>query len=225
MIFGSSVIENLGQKPPIFGFIEFNIAKPPVSLQTNNKNRKTEFKEFVKNFVKKSGFLLSGDIKIQIEWYVYEQKRYETDKSADVDNIIKPLLDALCGSSGVMIDDNQVQSVTCSWVDSYEQGSEQLKVTIRFSPDEFVLKEGLVFIHMGNQICMPINENTPTSFQIDLLKSLQMTILERNNFLDKGIDYYQAKLFMSVQRVFHKSRLSDFDIKELENKLAELEQS
>ena len=52
-----------------------------------------------------------------IEWTVHEQDRYESDAAPDVDNILKPLLDGLCGPEGVLIDDCQVQAVDCRWID------------------------------------------------------------------------------------------------------------
>jgi len=81
----------LGTKPPEFGSIEFDIDMAPVSLQAKSQ-RKSNLKAFVTSIVEQAGFLLSGDVKVQIEWSVHEQKRYETNASADTDNVIKPLL-------------------------------------------------------------------------------------------------------------------------------------
>lgn len=105
-------------------------------------DRRSEFKEFVVEELKSVSFLLSGDVKISIEWYSHEQKRYETTASTDIDNIIKPLLDSLCGPDGIMIDDNQVQSIDCNWFDYDDIENEKLVVVVEFSPSEFVLKEG-----------------------------------------------------------------------------------
>jgi hypothetical protein len=38
--------------------------------------------------------LLSGDVQVGIEWTLHEEARYEQDAAPDVDNILKPLLDA-----------------------------------------------------------------------------------------------------------------------------------
>ena len=197
----------------------------PVSLQARSLRRKSDFKAFVTSIVEQAGFLLSGDVKVQIEWYVHEQKRYETDASADTDNVIKPLLDALCGPAGIMIDDNQVQSVTCSWLDSYEYDCEKINITVTYSPDEFVSKEGLAFINMGNHICMPINETLSPDHQNIILNRVLGMIKSRDEYVKNGIDYYQAKIEMSVQRVFHKTRLKEFTIIDLEDKLESLKKS
>ncbi|MCI5130534.1 MAG: RusA family crossover junction endodeoxyribonuclease [Candidatus Electrothrix sp. EH2] len=75
------------------------------------------------------------------------KKRYETDTSADIDNIIKPLLDSLCGPSGILIDDNQVQCVTCYWLDTSDYESEKINISIDYIDDEYISKEGLIFIN------------------------------------------------------------------------------
>jgi len=51
------------------------------------------------------GYLPLGDVKVSIEWTLHEQDPYESDAAPDVDNILKPLLDVLCGPDGILIDD------------------------------------------------------------------------------------------------------------------------
>ena len=92
-------------------------------------------------------------------------------------------------------------------------------------PDEFVSKDGLAFINMGNQLCMPINETISSDHQSTILSHVHKMISARDEFVKRGIDYYQAKMVMSVQRVFHKARLNEFTIIDLEDKLADLKQS
>jgi Holliday junction resolvase RusA-like endonuclease len=136
-----------GKKPPQCGHIKFEVDKSPVSLQAK-PNKKNDLKKFIYRLLKDAEYFLTGDVKIEIEWHVHEQKRYEADTSADIDNIIKPLLDSLCGPSGILIDDNQVQCVTCSWLDVYDFESEKIYISINYLDDEFIAKEGLIFINV-----------------------------------------------------------------------------
>ena len=122
----------LTDSPPESGKIEFSIERAPVSLQAKGK-RKREFKKQVAARVEKAGFLLSGDVRVHMQWHVHEEKRYETSTSADIDNIIKPLLDAICGPKGILIDDNQVQSIQCFWVDSYVYDREKIDIRIKYT--------------------------------------------------------------------------------------------
>nr|CBX29263.1 hypothetical protein N47_J02440 [uncultured Desulfobacterium sp.] len=200
--------------PPESGEIEFSIERPPVSLQSNG-DRKREFKEHVAAKVEKVGFLLSGDVSVRIQWNVHEQKRYENNTSADVDNIVKPLLDAICGPNGILIDDNQVQAIECFWIDSYEYNWEQIDIRIKFMPDEYLPKNGLAFVCMDKNICIPFLKNRRPEEQVLFISAQERKLALRDEMMKNGMSYYESKDVMSVQRFFHKSRLQGFDIEDL----------
>lgn len=202
-----------GERPSEDGRFSFEIKRPPVSLQAKSDKR-SEFKEFVVEQLKSVSFLLSGDVKISIEWYTHEQKRCETTASADIDNIIKPLLDSLCGPNGIMIDDNQVQSIGCNWFDYDDPENEKLVVVVEFSPSDFVLKEGLFFVNVHQHLYMPLWESLDKKAQKLMAESFVKMLEIREQMVAAGVDYYQAKAVMSVQRVFHKGRLDGFVLKD-----------
>lgn len=83
--------------------IEFTFEGPPLSLQSKNKTRKRAYKQSVENAAKQilpAGFNpLTQDLEIKITYY------YEGD-TPDIDNIIKPIQDALIGV--VYVDDQQI---------------------------------------------------------------------------------------------------------------------
>jgi crossover junction endodeoxyribonuclease RusA len=82
---------------------EFIIEGPPVSLQTRNRARLQQWKTDVATEARRNwpaGDLATADkVKFSVTYY------HEND-SPDVDNIIKPIQDALVGI--VYVDDNQV---------------------------------------------------------------------------------------------------------------------
>lgn len=86
---------------------EFIIEGPPVSAQTRNRENLRRWKEKVKdiaiNHWDLSNLPSNDQLKITITYY------YETD-SPDVDNIIKPIQDALIGV--VFQDDRQITDTT-----------------------------------------------------------------------------------------------------------------
>ncbi|HAS6887689.1 TPA: RusA family crossover junction endodeoxyribonuclease, partial [Vibrio parahaemolyticus] len=145
-----------------------------------------------------------------------EQKRYETSTSADIDNIIKPLLDAFCGPEGIMIDDNQVQSVTCNWIDYHNTEKERLVVTVKYIPDDIVIKEGLFFVDVGDNLYMPLFDYLTPEIKKLMLSMYEKMVDARNQMMEAGLDYYSTKGIMSVQRVFHKGRLEGFVLKSKE---------
>lgn len=83
--------------------IEFTFEGPPLSLQSKSKIRKSAYKTRVGTAAQNAlpaGFtLVTGDLRIVITYY------YE-GTTPDIDNIIKPIQDALIGI--IYADDNQI---------------------------------------------------------------------------------------------------------------------
>ncbi|MHA7862980.1 RusA family crossover junction endodeoxyribonuclease [Flagellimonas marinaquae] len=102
--------EKYTDRPPEFGELTLSFSLQPVSLQSSSRK-----KEFIKNEIRKTTsklkYLLSGDVKVEIQWILHEQERYESGESPDIDNIIKPILDGISGPNGILIDDCQVQTI------------------------------------------------------------------------------------------------------------------
>lgn len=198
------------ERPPASGNIEFEIPFGPVSLQAESR-RKAAARENFRRSLPNTKFLLSGDVKIDIEWLVHERARYESDVAPDIDNILKPLMDVLCGPDGILIDDNQVQSLTCSWID-WTTDNQHLRLHIGFDPDAFVSKDGLTFVEFEKCLCMPMNKNASSESLRLLTKTLKAQFDARNTLQRQGLNYYEAKNVMSIQRVFHKSRVCRFEV-------------
>ncbi|MBM3713670.1 MAG: RusA family crossover junction endodeoxyribonuclease [Actinobacteria bacterium] len=207
----------LDKLPPENGEIVLHIEKQPVSVNSKNGLRKNDLKVFIKNIVSETEYYLSGDVKIEIEWYVSEQTRYESVSALDVDNIIKPLLDAISGVEGILIDDNQVQNISCSWVDIDPIESEYLIIRIRFIPREHIEKKGIYFIEYNKGFCFPLWENDPIGITKMRIETNEKLLKYRYELETKGFPYSKAKHMMPMQRVFHRSRLSEFSIVTLED--------
>jgi Holliday junction resolvase RusA-like endonuclease len=197
------------------GHVVLRLPIKPVSLQSNRKKKEVVTSE-IQSITSKFSFILVGDVKIDVEWQIHEKERYESDSSADVDNILKPILDALSGSKGVLIDDCQVQAVSCHWID-WNRDDQQITIRIKmFDSDEWLLRDGIVFAHMGKGLCYPIVINRgDAQWALNILESLENQIVRREELLEQGFDYYAARGIMSVQRVFHISRVQEFDVIEL----------
>lgn len=197
------------------GEVELRLFVEPVSSQAN-RGRKDIITSAIHNVTSRYEFVVTNDVKVEIEWYVHQQARYELDSSADVDNIIKPILDALCGPEGILVDDCQVQSVCCSWLDSYS-GNQQVIVRVRLlDRDGWMVKDTLAFVHMGKGLCCPIliGEYSPES-TLSMIERLEKMIGTRDQLLSQNRDYYDALNVMPIQRVFHISRVQDFPVVQL----------
>ena len=86
---------------------EFVVDGPPVSQQTKNKIGLGQWKNSVRNAATKRweiGTPFSGDVLVSITYFYI-------DSPPDVDNMTKPILDALKGL--IYIDDRQVSDLVC----------------------------------------------------------------------------------------------------------------
>lgn len=85
-----------------------------VSAQSQSA-RKRELVDAIQVELSQFKWLISGSVQIEFAWYLHGVERQETDKVGDIDNITKPILDALTGPKGILIDDAQIGSVHTFW--------------------------------------------------------------------------------------------------------------
>jgi len=208
-------------KPPEFGVLEFSVVTEPVSLQAKKK-KKQKLKNVIHQVIKGVKYYLSGEVQIEIEWLVHERERYETDSSPDIDNIVKPMLDALSGQHGILIDDCQVQAVSCNWID-WTQSDQQINFRIKYLSDEWILKDSLFFVDFGNNLCFPVHSNWTKGAIVTILDAVEDMLLARQEIEQKSEDYYAAKQIMPIQRLFHRTRLEGQYIVKKDEYLSSLE--
>src|SRR3954463_14024538 len=145
-------------EPPEHGLIQFEVSAAPVSFQAS-ATKKAGIVSAARAIVAPCEYLLSGDVKLALTWHISERARYEMDSSADVDNIVKPILDAISGPDGILIADCQVQELTCYWVGGYaDPEEERIEIEMKFFPDEYQRKAGLLFLNVEKGLYFPIHD-------------------------------------------------------------------
>jgi len=207
------------------GEIELCFPIKPVSGTSNPKIKKA-FIDKIQQVTSAYNFILSGDVKIEIEWRIHERQRYEFPSSPDLDNILKPIVDALSGPQGLLIDDCQVQTVTCYWIDHFNLNEEEITVRIRLmTADDGLLKDKLFFVLMESKtesemgtkteskLCYPISfsgiDSQPAlEAMVGLLESVQQRLTLRDELLELNIEYYSAQTIMPSQQFFHIQRIN-----------------
>ncbi|MCU0286512.1 MAG: RusA family crossover junction endodeoxyribonuclease [Acidobacteria bacterium] len=192
-----------------------------VSSQAGKK-KKDPIIQTIRSLTSKVKYLLSSDVSLRITWFINEDERIESDKSADIDNIIKPILDAFCGRNGIIIDDCQIQSICSHWEDRYAE-SEHFQIEISYEPDAFFLKEKISFVQLQKALCMPFYKDVRSDELKMLLEIFEKQLKFRDELLAKGVNYFSARSVMSIQRLFHKSRLKGFEVVKLEDLKASIE--
>jgi len=200
------VTTNELNRPSEFGSMTFSIKVKPVSSQAG-RAKKDMVTDAIRAVTKPVKYLLSSDVSVEIVWFINEDERYESDASADVDNIIKPILDALSGPDGIIINDEE----------------EYIEITIKYEPDAWYQKDSIIFVQLHKALCMPVCSKLPPVQLKILLDTFETQINARERFLVMGENYYIARTVMSIQRLYHKTRITDFKIVTLEDLRVKME--
>jgi len=203
----------LPEEPPEFGVIEFKLSLPPVSQQASTHAKKVFISE-VREITRPLEYLIDSEVQIDIDWFIHERLRWETDQSPDVDNIIKPLLDALCGPEGILIDDCQVQSIQSSWI-NWTRQDQELAIRIRFDPDHYLQKRGLSFVRMKDALCYPVPAEIREKGALQTwLNSIEQMLLARCTMASLTGTYYPAR-YLLPPGLIHRSRVNGFPVHDL----------
>ena len=201
------------ERPPLKGKIKLVFDSAPVSYQARPE-KKLELTEKIRSEIDHANYLLTGDVRMAIKWHQRVKTRYESDNSPDLDNILKPIMDALSGPSGIMVDDCQVQSLSCRWADRRGR-DERVEVKLTYNPDHWLRKEGLRFIHVANGLCFPFPERTPMEALGMIIGSMQSSLEAKNIILEHRHDYRRAQLILPRHRFFHRTRVTNFEVLEV----------
>ncbi|MUL81309.1 MULTISPECIES: RusA family crossover junction endodeoxyribonuclease [unclassified Mycolicibacterium] len=94
-------------------FIETRLDPP--SLQAAAATKKGYRASLAAAVARGTSRCFTHDVAVTLTWIISEERRYQTHIVADLDNVLKPTIDALVGPDSVLIDDNQVQSIEASW--------------------------------------------------------------------------------------------------------------
>ena len=107
----------------------------------------------------------------------------------------------------MLVDDSLVQSVACRWID-YGSQEQRLRFEIRFSPDEWVSKKGLIFVHFGDSLCFPLNDNMPTDLALRCAETVRRMLDTKRAIEAETGDYYAARRMLPAQRMFHRTHVA-----------------
>lgn len=201
---------NRGEAPSPFGRAEFCVKGTPVSVQSNKKTREAYIQSIRSQFITLK-YILTGEIILNVTWLIPTKSRFETDAKADIDNCIKPIIDAFAGPDGLFVDDCQLRGLYICWR-HIESQDEKLVFEFEFHADDFSLKNELAFVRLENALCTPVNLDWPIAVKllwVDILKSNQTS----KNMLEKlGVTYPAVAGFLGSSRPFHVTRINGFKI-------------
>jgi len=207
--------------PSDSGLFTMKIPIKPISLQAS-RSKKDVVTGAIRSITRTLDYLLTGDIAVKITWFINPEERYESDDNADVDNILKPIMDALSGPEGIMVNDCQVQHLTCFWVDR-DNMPERIQIDIEYEPDAYFRKDEIMFVQIQDALCMPINGNmSPEVIKTDL-DILEGQVKYRDALIKRGVPVEEARWTLSIQRFFHRTRVDRFKVRNITSLRASIE--
>lgn len=141
---------------PYWGEYSQKFAIRPIPYGNRDKQI---FKEKVQNYFQSIYYYFIDEVKVHINLYLNEGRRYETPDSADLDNYAKLICDCLKGNKGILIDDIQIQHLSITWFDTIHE--EYFEVAIHGRTDDFIMKD-IEFYEMPNGMYYPISNKVWT---------------------------------------------------------------
>jgi Holliday junction resolvase RusA-like endonuclease len=198
-----------GECPPPFNELVFRFPIAPVSQQ-GRAAKKTQLRQEIQKAFTGLQYYLTGDVTVEIDWFINVIARHEHDSAADVDNIIKPILDSIGGVKGLLIDDTQLLQVVSTW-HHWERLDEEIEIKVRWLSDShFDFKKGLVFVQLKNALYFPLNlDQSPVGLRL-LVAAVLWSYRNRELMRRLGVRDLVAHSLLPVSRVFHKGKLTGF---------------
>ena len=92
------------------GLVTVHCPFPSVSLQASGY-RKSDLQAKIRPAVELQSYVFTGAIEVEVVCYYSVDYFYEHGHRPDIDNVVKPILDSLKGTGGILIDDTQVERI------------------------------------------------------------------------------------------------------------------
>ena len=206
---------------PMFGEWSHHFRFAPVPYGAGSERRRA-MREQIQAEIPNQ-WLFSHSIHLEIILYLDVQTVLETSDLADLDNYAKAILDGLKGANGIMFDDTQIQALTISWLDTYDEPS--FEVRAKGGTDDFILKpvefhempDGLWYPHSrriwdnGHAIDAD-DKNHFADLSITETMSVnkqRMRVEARKARMSRKKAYQMGNYVSQLKRGYHKSRLID----------------
>lgn len=194
--------------------VEIRGAIDPLSLQADGA-RKKAFKTALSTAVRDATVgVHTHDVEVTLTWFIEESRRYQTHLVADLDNVMKPILDAVTGPDGVLIDDNQVQSIKACWMTPGINGP---GFELCFEPlltDDYIKRAGLSFVEFSRDRCYPLHGALVEADSANSAVSAWRRALRLYSELQaNGVPASDARAVLPAMRPFPLARLSLYTVR------------
>lgn len=207
-----------GVAPSPFGRMNVVIPGAPVSVQSAKAVREA-YLATIKSELSRFRFILTGQLSLEIEWLVPAKSRYEMDAKADIDNCLKPIIDAFTGPHGLFINDCQLKGLYICWR-HIESSDEILHFQFDFDPDKWCEKENLAFIKLERGLCCPVSTKWPTPVREAWVEAMRAGEKSKAKLEQLGTPYLALASMAGGSQPFHMTRTAGFRVLSAEDFIA-----
>ncbi|MCB2386849.1 RusA family crossover junction endodeoxyribonuclease [Thalassolituus alkanivorans] len=199
-----------GEIPSPFGKAEYVVPGAPASVQSKKAVRDA-YLATIKSLFKNTEYLLTGEIILNVTWLLPAKSRFETDAKADIDNCLKPIIDAFTGPDGLFIDDCQLRGLYICWRHITSE-KERLVFEFEFQADQYISKDELAFVQLDGALCTPVNLNWPKEAIKPWAGMLKANQAHKNLLDNLGAPYPAVAGFLGGSQPFHRTRVNGFKV-------------
>lgn len=192
------------------GKVELEIELETIVSLQSPKAQKDTLTNSIRQELSKYEWLISGLVSIELHWYLSHQDRHETDKGSDLDNMTKPIIDALVGETGLLVDDSQIKSLYVDWISKNQSKRTSLLVIwINFINDFSLNKRQLFFVQYHKAICSMFDVDLNDLKNLIAVKLIIWTKIKSRRL--SGAFFGTDQFYLTYSTFdFHRTRLQNF---------------
>lgn len=196
---------------PDAGHVDIATRRDPPSLQAVPATKNAYRESLSAAVARATTKFFTHDVEVTLTWFISEERRYHTHIVADLDNVLKPTIDALVGPDGVLFDDNQVQSIKASWISGTTRGDSGYELRVgALMPDDMISRGGK-FVQITPSRCFYVPAMSPDHERrfVDHYVCISNDLA---NLRSAGTPEDMLRSLEPISRSFPPARLKRFDV-------------
>ena len=165
----------------------------------------------VRSAVSTCNFFVTGEVKLRLDWLIHDRLRYEANSGISISNILQPVVDAITGPSGVLIDVCQIQRFNWTWIDATTHDP-SLHIELEYLRHDVILSRQLLFVHFDNDLCVPFAKSISNHALRRLVDEISEQLKYRDRIESHTCGFEATRNTMPATRFFHRAKLRGCEI-------------
>jgi Holliday junction resolvase RusA-like endonuclease len=199
------------------GRVIFSIPVSEFAVLGSSGDKKRAFAGLLRVATKQSDYVFTSRLRISVDIYQSNYLRLKNPNAYDIDNLGKPILDALSGFEGLFVDDSLIERVIINWINSCEQ---KIEVEIDAPVPGFQLKSEAAYVRFGSW-CFPFSKPLLAEHRDSLpgrIKAIRR-FFEQWNSIRSDEDFEEKQDLLPIGTFIASNKLRDrgFDLYDLDH--------